>query len=99
MKTAGRENPHRWTTAPRNRAHGAAGPNRSRSIKGAAKQEKFQPQEMCFFLTSTFIELIGSWLALDHNQKYHTDSGKHSECIFLSLATVSTATLKTLLPP
>jgi hypothetical protein len=56
MKTAGRENPNRWARAPRNRAHGAAGQNRSRSIKWAAKQEKFQPQEMCFFLTSTFIE-------------------------------------------
>src|SRR6266481_2393924 len=56
MKTAGRENPNRWARAPRNRAHGAVGQNRSRSIKWAAKQEKFQPQEMCFFLTSTFIE-------------------------------------------
>jgi hypothetical protein len=56
MKTTGRENPNRWARAPRNRAHGAAGQNRSRSIKWAAKQEKFQPQEMCFFLTSTFIE-------------------------------------------
>ena len=43
---------------PRNRAHGAVGQNRSRSISWAAKQEKFQPKEMCFFLTSTFIELI-----------------------------------------
>src|SRR5258708_9509050 len=56
MKTAGRENPNRWARAPRNRAHGAAGQYRSRSITWAAKQEKFQPQEMCFFLTSTFIE-------------------------------------------
>jgi hypothetical protein len=56
MKTAGRENPNRWARAPRNRAHGAAGQNRSRSIKWAAKQEKFQPREMCFFLPSTFIE-------------------------------------------
>jgi hypothetical protein len=54
MKTAGRENPNRWARAPRNRAHGAAGQNRSRSIKWAAKQEKFQPQQVCFFLTSTF---------------------------------------------
>jgi hypothetical protein len=56
MKTAGRENPNRWATAPRNRAHGAAGQNRSRSIKWAVKQEKFQPKEMCFFLTYPFIE-------------------------------------------
>jgi len=56
MKTAGRENPNRWARAPRNRAHGAAGQYRSRSITWAAKQEKFQPQEMCFFLTSTLIE-------------------------------------------
>jgi hypothetical protein len=33
------------------------GQNRSRSIKWAAKQEKFQPKEMCFFLTPPFIEL------------------------------------------
>ena len=58
MKTAGRENPTHGVAWPRNRAHGAAGQNRSRSIKWAAKQEKFQPKEMCFFLTSPFIELI-----------------------------------------
>jgi len=58
MKTAGRENPKRWALVPSNRAHGAVGQNNSRSIKWAAKQEKFQPKEKCFFLTSTFIELI-----------------------------------------
>jgi hypothetical protein len=36
------------------------GQNRSRSLKWAEKQENFQPKEMCFFLTSTFIELTGS---------------------------------------
>src|SRR5229473_5407155 len=56
MKTAGRENPNHGAVLPRNRAHGAASQNRSRSIKWAAKQEKFQPKEMCFFLTSAFIE-------------------------------------------
>ena len=56
MKTAGRENPNRGVTWPCNRAYGAAGQNRSRSIKWAEKQEKFQPKEMCFFLTSPFIE-------------------------------------------
>src|SRR6266481_9010215 len=56
MKTAGRENPIHGVAWPRNRAHGAAGQNRSRSIKWAAKQEKFQPKELCFFLTSPFIE-------------------------------------------
>src|SRR6266481_5011812 len=61
MKTAGRENLIHGVTWPRNRAHGAVGQNRSRSSKWAAKQEKFQPQEMCFFLTSTFIELTRSW--------------------------------------
>jgi hypothetical protein len=58
MKTAGRENPNRWATVPRNRAPGAVGQNNSRSIVWAEKQEKFQPKEKCFFLTSTFIELI-----------------------------------------
>jgi len=61
MKTAGRENPKRWALVPSNRAHGAVGQNNSRSIKWAAKQEKFQPKEKCFFLTSTFIELIRSY--------------------------------------
>src|SRR6202167_5314515 len=59
MKTAGRENPKRWALVPSNRAHGAVGQNNSRSIKWAAKQEKFKPKEKCFFLTSTFIELLG----------------------------------------
>jgi hypothetical protein len=57
MKTASRENPKRWGIVPSNRAHGAVGQNSSRSIRWAAKQEKFQPKEKCFFLTSTFIEL------------------------------------------
>jgi hypothetical protein len=61
MKTAGRENPNRWVTVPSTRARGAAVQNRSRSIQWAAKQEKLQPQEMCFFLTSTFIELHRQW--------------------------------------
>src|ERR1700730_13897096 len=57
MKTASRENPIHGVTWPRNRAHGAVGQNRTRSIEWAEKQEKFQPKEMCFFLTSPFIEL------------------------------------------
>src|SRR5713226_4728137 len=61
MKTAGRENPTHGVAWPRNRAHGAAGQNRSRSIKWAEKQEEFQPKEMCFFLTSPFIEQSGSY--------------------------------------
>jgi hypothetical protein len=43
---------------PSNRARGAEGQNNSRSIVWAGKQEKFQLMEMCFFLTSPFIELI-----------------------------------------
>src|SRR4029077_5330322 len=61
MKTAGRENPIHGVTSPRNRAPGAVGQNRSRSIKWAAKQEKLQPARKCFFLTSAFIELTRSW--------------------------------------
>ena len=57
MKTAGRENPNRWTIVSSNRAPGAEGQNRSCSIKWAAKQEKFRPMQKCFFLTSPFIEL------------------------------------------
>jgi len=59
MKTAGRENPNHGATLPHNRAHGAARQNRSRLIKWAEKQEKSQPKEMCFFLTSPFIERSG----------------------------------------
>src|ERR1700720_677916 len=64
MKTAGRENPNHGVAWPRNRAHGAVGQNRSRSIKWAEKQEKFRPKEICFFLTSPFIELLksGRWI-------------------------------------
>jgi hypothetical protein len=61
MKTAERRTPNRWATVPRNRAHGAVGQNKTRSIKWAAKQEKVQPKEMCFLLTSTFIEPTRSW--------------------------------------
>jgi hypothetical protein len=60
MKTAGRESPNRWGNASSNRVHGAEVQNRSCSIMWAAKQENFQPTEMCFFLTSPFIELIRS---------------------------------------
>jgi hypothetical protein len=67
MKTAGRENPNRTATLRRNRAHGVAGQNRSCSVEWAAKQEKFQPKNMCFCLPSTFIErfskqVIALWL-------------------------------------
>src|SRR5467141_711950 len=57
MKTADSENPNHGVAWPRNRAHGAVCQNRSRLIKWAEKQEKFQPKEVCFFLTSPFIEL------------------------------------------
>jgi hypothetical protein len=53
MKTAGRENPIHGVTLPRNREHGAAGQDESRSIKWAEKQKKLQPGEMCFFLDSS----------------------------------------------
>ena len=59
MKTAQREHPNRWAKVPSNRAPGAVGLNRSCSIYRAAKQEKLQLLERCFFLTSTFIELTG----------------------------------------
>src|ERR1700677_4154064 len=48
MKTAGRRTSNRWAKVSSNRAHGAVGQNNSRSIKWAAKQEKFQPKEKCF---------------------------------------------------
>jgi hypothetical protein len=60
MKTASRENPNRTATLRRNRAHGVARQNRPCSVEWAAKQEKFQPKNMCFFLTSTFIELTST---------------------------------------
>jgi hypothetical protein len=58
MKIAGRENPNHGVAVPRNQAHGAVGQNRSCSIEWATKQEKFRPRERCFFLTSTFIQLL-----------------------------------------
>ena len=68
MKTAGRGNPNRWAKASSNRAHGAAVQNRSRSIKWAVKQENVQPADKCFFLTSPFIELPGTYRAeMSHN--------------------------------
>jgi hypothetical protein len=57
MKTAGRENPNRWTTMSSNRVCGAAGQKKLCSITWAEKQEKLQPLEKCFFLTSPFMEL------------------------------------------
>jgi hypothetical protein len=57
MKTAGREDPNRWANVPSNRALGAGGQNSTCSIMWAEKQENFQLMEMCFFLTSPFIEL------------------------------------------
>ena len=57
MKTAGRENPHRRPAALSNRARGVEDQNRSCSHNWAAKQEKLQPLEACFFLTSPFIDL------------------------------------------
>src|SRR5208337_344761 len=68
MKTAGRGNPNRRADVPSNRAHGAAVQNRSCSIKWAARQENVQPSRRCFFLTSTFIELIRSWTS---NSRLH----------------------------
>src|SRR5271170_5486819 len=56
MKTAGRRTSNRWAGVSSNRADGAAGQNTSRSIRWAAKQEKFRPMPECFFLTSPFIE-------------------------------------------
>jgi hypothetical protein len=64
MKTADRENQKHGVTVPRNRAHGAASHDTASSIQWAAKQEKFRPQEKCFFLTSPFIELIRTWLVV-----------------------------------
>jgi hypothetical protein len=64
MKTAVRENPNRWATVPRDRDHGAAGQNSSRSFQSAAMQQKFQPWETFFFLTR-FIELIGTLALLE----------------------------------
>jgi hypothetical protein len=66
MKTAARENPH-WAINLSNRAPGAEDQNRSCLHKWAAKQEKLQPLELCFFLTSPFRELTR------HN--WYVDSG------------------------
>ena len=75
MKTAGRENPNHGVALTLNRAPGAVGQNRSRSIKWAAKQENFQPKEMCFFLTSPFIELSGSYRKASNPLLIHGELG------------------------
>src|SRR5262249_53206033 len=62
MKTAGREN-------QTSRVHSAEGQNRSCSNKWAAKQEKIQPLEWCFFLTSPFIEHTRSWARLGEGSR------------------------------
>src|SRR5262249_43179754 len=61
MKTADRENPNRWAAKLSNRASGADDQNRPCSIKWAAKEEKLQPLQWCFFLTCSFIELTGQY--------------------------------------
>src|SRR5580698_10223685 len=81
MKTAGRENPKRWGTEPRNRAHGAVGQNNSRSIVRAEKQENFQPREKCFFLTSSFIEPI---------RRQYTSAAKYARMLILPLVRIAT---------
>jgi hypothetical protein len=54
MKIAGGENPNHGVAWPRNRAHGAEEQNKSRSIKWAAKQNKFRPKEMFFLDFSSY---------------------------------------------
>jgi hypothetical protein len=53
LRVSATENPNHGVALSRNRAHGAEEQNRSRSIKWAAKQENLQPEETCFFLTSS----------------------------------------------
>jgi hypothetical protein len=97
MKTAGRENPIHGVRVPRNRAHGAVGQNRSRSIKWAAKQEKFQPEEICFFLTSPFIELIRTWLRKPIKRWFFTKANEPSSVPLPQSDNVKTALTSTLI--
>src|SRR5215470_834418 len=66
MKTAKRGTPNCRIRVSGNRAHGAGDQNRSCSNRWAAKQEKIQPLELCFFLTSPFREL--PWSNWDHRR-------------------------------
>ena len=50
MKTAGRENPNHGATLPHNRAHGAVGQNRFRSIRGGCEARKIPAEGGVFFL-------------------------------------------------
>src|ERR1700738_2027153 len=86
METAVRENPTHGATVPRNRAPGAVRTDKSRSIKRAAKQEKVQPKEMCFFLTSTFIELTRHWHAVMIQRSNSYASVKSKTDAFSSLS-------------
>jgi len=89
MKTAGRGNPNRWTLVSSNRAHGAVGQKPSCSFTGAAKQEKFQPLEACFFLTSPFIELARYLSGKPTNHPSGLDSQKRSKINILKTSAVS----------
>ena len=57
-KTRGKGTPNRRVHPPGNGAHGAGDQNGSCSNGWAVRQEKIQPLELCFFLTSPFRELI-----------------------------------------
>jgi len=54
MKTAGREDPKNWAATLSNRAKGAEGQNRSRSIKWAAEARKTPAVGVVFFLDFPF---------------------------------------------
>src|SRR5262245_35327868 len=67
---------HAWAM-PRSRAYSAAGQNRSCSNQWAEKQEKLQPLEWCFLLTSPLIELTENAVYRDlADVVYHFRSGR-----------------------
>ena len=81
MKSAGRENPNRWTIASSNQAPSAGAQNRSCSIKWAVKQEKRPAVADVFFLDFSFYRtyqnLTSVHLETQH-QIYRAGSWPHS---------------------
>jgi hypothetical protein len=67
-------------TVPRNRANGAAGRNRSRSIAWIAKQENFRPSEAYFFLTAAFYRTSRDFILVNSLQILTT---RKSKCFVL----------------
>jgi hypothetical protein len=87
MKTAGSENPNHGATLPHNRAHGAVGQNRFRSIRGGCEARKPPAAGEEFFLDFAFYRTYQELapVGLIRNQfctarAYEIVDGKNLQC-------------------